>query len=325
MKISVIVPVYNTEVYLKNCIESILNQTFSDFELILVDDGSTDNSGNICDFYSTIDPRIKVIHQHNQGQAAARNNALKISNCEWVHFVDSDDLIHPQMLEILYNAVLDNKVEMSMCEMQETQTVPEDFSRDRNPIFALKDVTEDYLEELYSNGGHKFGVVPAKLIKKRIIDSVPFTNGRIYEDHAVSCQWIYLAKRVADTQEPLYCYITNPESTTHKSFSSKTLDFLWAKNETLDFFYKINYFKMFNRVFIAIMNIGINYYNFSKDKLHNKIIAKKTKQIMRSTYKKYKNAVNIDNDYREYILNVIYPIRTKMICRLKRIYKIFKA
>ena len=97
--ISIIVPVYKAEQYLRPCIDSILAQTYTDYELVLVDDGSPDNCGAICDEYATKDSRVKVIHQRNQGQAAARNAAVKMALGEWICFVDSDDVIHPQMLE----------------------------------------------------------------------------------------------------------------------------------------------------------------------------------------------------------------------------------
>ena len=112
-KISVIVPVYKCEKYLVACVDSILNQTFSDFEIILIDDGSPDSSGKICDDLAEKYNKITVLHQDNQGQAAARNNGVKIARGEWIHFVDSDDLIHPQMLEILYGAV-DETTQISM-------------------------------------------------------------------------------------------------------------------------------------------------------------------------------------------------------------------
>ena len=107
-EISVIVPVYKAEAYLHACIDSILSQTFSDFELILVDDGSPDNCGAICDDYAARDSRVRVIHQENQGQAAARNRALAAAKGEWVCFVDSDDAVHPQMLERLRQAAAES-------------------------------------------------------------------------------------------------------------------------------------------------------------------------------------------------------------------------
>ena len=98
--ISVIVPIYKVEAFLHRCVDSILAQTFADFDLVLVDDGSPDGCGAICDDYAARDSRVRVIHQKNQGQAAARNHALAAAKGDWVCFVDSDDAVHPQMLEL---------------------------------------------------------------------------------------------------------------------------------------------------------------------------------------------------------------------------------
>ena len=126
-EISVIVPVYKAEDYLHACVDSILSQTVSDFELILVDDGSPDGCGTICDDYAARDSRVRVIHQENQGQAAARNRALAVAKGEWVCFVDSDDAVHPRMLERLGQAAAESGAAMSMCRMLEAPEMPEDF------------------------------------------------------------------------------------------------------------------------------------------------------------------------------------------------------
>ena len=125
--ISVIIPVYNCEEYLETCVDSIQNQTFTDFEIILVDDGSPDNSGKICDILAEKYNNIIALHQENQGQAAARNNGVKIAHGEWLHFVDSDDLIHPQMLQSLYSAAIKNNVKLAMCSAVQDEKVPGDF------------------------------------------------------------------------------------------------------------------------------------------------------------------------------------------------------
>ena len=125
-EIRVIVPVYRAEAYLHACIDSILSQTFSGFELILVDDGSPDNCGAICDDYAARDSRVRVIHQENQGQAAARNHALAAAKGDWVCFVDSDDAVHPQMLERLRQAAAGSGAAMSMCRMLEAPEIPGD-------------------------------------------------------------------------------------------------------------------------------------------------------------------------------------------------------
>ena len=112
--ISVIVPIYNVEEYLPACIESILNQTYKDLEILLIDDGSTDNSGRICDKYAQCDNRCIVIHQLNSGEAEARNTGLDHANGEYISFIDGDDYIHPQMLEILYEALQKGDYDFSM-------------------------------------------------------------------------------------------------------------------------------------------------------------------------------------------------------------------
>ena len=118
MKISIIVPVYKTEKYLDKCIESILNQTFKDFELILVDDGSPDNCGKICDEWAKKDDRIVVIHKENGGVSSARNTALNNIKGEYVGFVDSDDTIEPTMYEKLYNNLIDSNAQISVCDFK---------------------------------------------------------------------------------------------------------------------------------------------------------------------------------------------------------------
>ena len=127
VKISVIVPVYNAEKYLNRCVNSILQQTFSDFEIILVDDGSEDQSRNICDEYAKKDKRIKVIHQQNRGQAAARNRGVSCATGEWVVFVDADDMIHQQMLECLYQAAIRLNTKLAVCQAIEGKECPRVF------------------------------------------------------------------------------------------------------------------------------------------------------------------------------------------------------
>ena len=125
-EISIIVPVYNVEKYLENCIESILNQTFKDFELILVDDGSTDNSGKICDIYEKKDSRIKVIHKNNGGLSSARNAGLDIACGKYVGFIDSDDSIHPRMYEILYDLIKKYESDISCCNYKKIYDIFKD-------------------------------------------------------------------------------------------------------------------------------------------------------------------------------------------------------
>ena len=151
--ISVIVPVYNTEKYLRRCIDSILAQTYSDFELILIDDGSTDNSGKICDDYAEKDNRIVVIHQDNKGQAIARNVGLDYvfekDNSEWISFVDSDDCIHGRYLETLLAAGIKNCVKISVCDYTDNSKLFRNRHVNINPVYEKWDAEKFFCEKIF--------------------------------------------------------------------------------------------------------------------------------------------------------------------------------
>ena len=189
-KISVIVPVYNAENFLRDCIDSILSQTFSDFEIILVNDGSPDNSGKICDEYAAKYDCISVIHQENQGQAAARNHAMTQAKGDWICFVDSDDLIHPQMLELLDQAANESGAPISQCGMLEAVTLPEDFRNHREAPFRTLIMDEATLVALHDADQYPGWVACAKLIRRDLIENYPFHEGRVYEDNEAVCRWI---------------------------------------------------------------------------------------------------------------------------------------
>lgn len=240
-EISVIVPVYKAEDYLHACVDSILSQTVSDFELILVDDGSPDGCGAICDDYAARDSRVRVIHQENQGQAAARNRALAVAKGEWVCFVDSDDAVHPQMLERLGQAAAESGAAMSMCRMLEAPEMPEDFSSPVEVSWELLSMEEESLVALFDAGDYPGWVACAKLIRRELVQSHPFCPGRVYEDNEAVCHWIYGAKTVASIPHSLYFYRTNPGSTTQSRFSMKKLDYLWALEGIIRFYSSVGY------------------------------------------------------------------------------------
>lgn len=240
-EISVIVPVYKAEDYLHACVDSILSQTVSDFELILVDDGSPDGCGTICDDYAARDSRVRVIHQENQGQAAARNRALAVAKGEWVCFVDSDDAVHPRMLERLGQAAAESGAAMSMCRMLEAPEMPENFSAPVEVSWELLSMEEESLVALFDAGDYPGWVACAKLIRRELIETHLFCPGRVYEDNEAVCHWIYGAKTVASIPHSLYFYRTNPGSTTQSRFSMKKLDYLWALEGIIRFYSSVGY------------------------------------------------------------------------------------
>lgn len=249
-KISVIVPVYKAEAYLADCIDSVLSQSFSDFEVILVNDGSPDNCAAICEAYARMDGRISVMHQENQGQAAARNHALARAKGAWICFVDSDDRIHPQMLEVLYQAAMECGAGISMCRMLEAPELSEEFFRSPGKVFDVLSMDEQTLTDLYDADAYPAWVACAKLIRKSLVEAYPFREGRVYEDNEAVCRWVCGGRKLARIEQPLYFYRTNPESTTKSGFSQKRLDYLWALESIIRFYGEMGYFQM-RRRFVA--------------------------------------------------------------------------
>lgn len=245
--ISIIVPVYKAERYLRDCIGSILSQTFSDFELLLVDDGSPDNCLAICQEYGVKDPRITVFHQENQGQAAARNLALQYAKGEWICFVDSDDLIHPQMVERLYGAAQKSGAAIVQCRFLEAAEMPEDFLKPSSETFVTYPMDEPTLAGLFDREEYPGWVACAKLIRRELVESYPFTSGRVYEDNEAVCRWIIKAGVLADIPEALYFYRGNPDSTTQAAFSRKRLDYLWALESIIRYYNSLGYLQMQRR------------------------------------------------------------------------------
>lgn len=246
-EISVIVPVYRAEAYLADCVQSIFNQTFSDWELLLVDDGSPDGCGALCDGFAAREPRVQVIHQHNQGQAAARNHGLERARGAWICFVDSDDLIHPQMLQQLYQAARESGAAMSMCQMLQAEHLPEDFCRDRDGAYHCYAMDEQTLLELYDQDAYPAWVACAKLIRREVVQTHLFQPGRVYEDNEAVCHWVVAAEKLAWLPDALYFYRTNPDSTTNRRFSLKRLDYLWALEQIIRFYGSVGYAQLRSR------------------------------------------------------------------------------
>ena len=246
-KISVIIPVYKAEKYLAECIDSVLAQTFSDFELILVDDGSPDNCAAICRDYVTKDSRIRFLQQENQGQAAARNHAMTIAQGQWICFVDSDDVIHPQYLQILYDGAVQHNVPISMCRYVEAPVMPEGFLEPCTPEFEVLSMKESCLVQLYDRDLYPGWVACTKLVRRDIVESYPFSAGRIFEDNEAVSRWICKAGALASTEQVLYYYRTNGSSTTKSRFSLKKLDYQWALESITGFYGVIGYRQMQQR------------------------------------------------------------------------------
>lgn len=215
-------PVYKVEKYLKSAIDSVLAQTLADFELILVDDGSTDNCGSICDEYANRDTRIHVLHQKNKGVSAARNVALEIATGEYISFVDADDWIEPVMLECMYKTAKINNADMVICNYREEES---------NAVLNFQS------QEPIKNADNYFGIEAIKkvlllpsfcctrIIKQSCIGNTKFQDGVIHaEDLLFLVQILRSIKKVAYLDSQLYIYRIRPDSAVRRPFYDEFLD-----------------------------------------------------------------------------------------------------
>jgi len=228
--ISVIVPVYNTEQYLVECIESILKQTYSNIEVILVDDGSTDSSGNICDEFAEKDSRVRVFHKKNEGVAVARNFGIQQSNGQYVVIVDSDDIAVDKMIEVLYTQIKENDADIAVGNY---------YIYDESDGNFYYYITEaDYCVEVLSPqelidrqaGAWKwnstaFMLTTFKLYKKVLFDDVSFTHGRRFDDEASTHRLFLRSKKTVFVNDNVYLYRRRSGSIMRSKF-----DLSWARD-----------------------------------------------------------------------------------------------
>jgi len=232
--ISVIVPVYKVEDYLCRCVDSILGQSFSDFELILVDDGSPDSCGVICDGYAQKDSRVHVIHQKNGGLSAARNAGIDwvfaCSDSLWLTFIDSDDWVHPEFLARMYHAAIENQV--SVCGCGYARTAGEEPEAEPEQLVPEVWQTEVFYRENLVNAT----IACAKLYKRSCFEQIRYPVGKIHEDEFVTYRILFQNSRLAFIPAPLYAYYVNPQSITGKGWSPRRLDAWEAFEQQIAFF-----------------------------------------------------------------------------------------
>lgn len=226
--ISVIVPIYRVEKYLPACIDSILNQTFTDFELILVDDGSPDRCPEICDETAKRDARVRVIHQANAGLSAARNAGIEIAHGEWLGFVDSDDYIAPQFYEKLYQTAQRTDADCVMCSVQ---NVDESGKSIDSALMRVADEVKTGQEVLQKIG--RDDVTPYltawnKLYRRKLFNTLRYPAGRQNEDVFVFAELFCQVQRAACVAEPLYFYRKRMGSIMNSAVTLRNLDEMWA-------------------------------------------------------------------------------------------------
>lgn len=255
-KISIIVPVYKVEPYLHICVDSILAQTFTDIELILVDDGSPDNCGDICDEYAQKDQRVRVLHKKNGGLSDARNAGLDVATGDYIGFVDSDDWIEPDMFELLYNMCIENDCEIANCTSiihYKNKTVTN--GSHQLIIHDKKQAMKAMLQGILYDE-----VVWTKIIKKDLLNDIRFKTGITYEDTAFTYKVIHECKRICCIGAPKYHYIKRENSTMDLAIKNIRIDSVLIYDEMYKFI-ESNYPELRNLVALKLANSALTVLN----------------------------------------------------------------
>ncbi len=321
-KITVITPVYKVEQYLDRCVESVLAQTFTDFELILVDDGSPDNCPKMCDEWAKKDTRIRVLHQENQGQASARNNALDIAVGEYIAFVDSDDYVHPKFLQVLLFNLISSNSQVSACLYKRTSKGCETGDAfDEYTVHCGKDYV---LKSLEGRIKCNAWVLCDKLFKKECWDNVRLPVGRINEDNATVYKILYECETVVATDSVLYYYFENQNSTVLQSFKKKHLDWLLVPEEMIEYFTQKGDEALIaksNKMYLSALEDMLKKV---RTYLNDKDIEKELYQKLKKQYKSEKQKYPITVKTHPSLFEVLYPKRMKIYWTYKGILNKFK-
>nr|WP_300848859.1 glycosyltransferase [uncultured Acetatifactor sp.] len=296
--ITIVVPVYNVEKYIEACLYSIMKQTYKNIEVVIVDDGSTDKSGDICDDFSKIDSRAKVVHQSNIGLSGARNKGISIASGKYITFVDSDDLLYPTYIEKLCNAI--NGCDISMCDfdyVSEDFRILNDIISDNRKIHSFYWSNVDAIREVYATKYHGVDFIAcAKLYKLTLFseNGIIFPEGRLHEDTFTTYKLFYAAKKISYNDEKLYLYRQRRGSITRSGFNKRKLDSIDATREECEFFLERNEMDL----------LVISFYDYlhktkaliremMKDRIHNKSEIKEVCMAIRLDIEKYGKLIKI--------------------------------
>lgn len=232
--ISIVIPIYNVEKYLKRCVDSVINQTYKNLEIILVDDGSTDNCGKICDEYAKKDKRIKVIHKKNGGLSDARNAGIDVSKGRYLSFIDSDDFVDKRFIGTLYNNLINNDADLSLVKyysFSKNEDVYETMEDEKITVLSR----DEYFNLIYEEPVNSV-VAWNKLYKKEIFNEIRYPVGKINEDEAVIHYIIGNISKIVISNLELYYYFQRNDSIMKKDKKNNI--------DRTNFIYdRINYFK----------------------------------------------------------------------------------
>lgn len=319
-QISVIVPVYKVEQYLHRCVDSILAQTYPDFELILVDDGSPDRSPVICDEYAKKDQRVVVIHQANGGLSAARNAgidwAFANSDSQWFTFIDSDDWIHPEYLARLLKGAQDHGVSISIG----AYAVVNNDHCEHTSVIADAEcwATEEFFMEHNINAT----IAWAKLYRKECFEQIRYPLGKLHEDEFTTYKILFQYSKVAAISAPLYYYFQNEQGIVHSAWTMKRMAGYDALEEQISFFNENGYLGARTAVIRRyLISITEKIAMLTADKSSDSQVIHALKKKKKQNFRKYAKYLSTKNDSDAWVLTKVFPKRMWIYWQLLAIGK----
>lgn len=283
--ISVIVPVYNVENYLAKCLDSIISQTYKNLQIILIDDGSTDNSGVICDKYKQIDSRIEVIHKTNGGVGSARETGVNKATGEYIAFVDPDDFIDCNMYSKLYKAISNNNADIAVCNILRIENNKKSIFGNTikfNEIHTGEKCFENYISNLYN-----FSLLN-KLFKKSLFDDLTFEKLRFSEDVKIQVYIFVRANTVVCINDVLYFYIKRKDSLTESNKINS--NYIYTQFSVYQFLFEYTY-KRNEEILRQYVPLYVRELLSIYDQCMSSIDYKKLKDQIEDSLKRYKKCI----------------------------------
>lgn len=288
--ISIIVPVYNAEEYIERCINSLVNQTYQNIEIILINDGSTDRSKDICDSYAKKDKRIKVINQKNCGVSTARNKGMDVAKGEYLCFVDSDDYVSNEFIEKMYKSLSTNRADLSICSISNVSDKgikPQSSSLYEDNIITK----ETYYKNINTYGGFLWN----KIFKKELIGNLRLEKDIYYcEDELFVISYVEKCKEIACVNNPLYFYCTHVGSLSswEDGWDEKKVTIIKAKQKALKIFEKYP-FTIYKDYYLKYLyNLIDIYYRYSKNVVKKNQLVTMYEKVQNSSEYSFKNKMS---------------------------------
>lgn len=309
--ISVIVPVYNVQKYLKKCVDSIVNQSYTNIEILLINDGSSDDSGKLCIEFENNDKRIKTINKKNGGLSDARNEGIRFSTGTFISFVDSDDWIEKDYIEKLYDLIKNGNKDIAICNFYKYYDDLDSYENKNDSSYNLELNSYQAQNLMFGSLSVQFTVAWGKLYRSELFENIKFPVNKIHEDEFITYKLYDLSKNIVYTNEKLIIYRIRKNSITQNGFRiSNKLNAIEAFQEKFEFYHYKKYYDLRDKTLLTLISIYIN------------IIKNKNLIVKYNMYKSQIDSIDeYINENKRIIIKIKYRFKTRILFLILHYYK----